>query len=122
MKSFYADDTGVWSVSTRSYFRVGFRNGKMDSVFKANRETYTNFIKRQKRQYGTHQATLTEKGIKFQQIISSIFNRDGHRSRYCVVQYIHRDGSEEDIVAKPHGNARHSKTILQNWTRGAAEH
>ena len=105
MKSFYADDNGVWSVSTRSYFRVGFHNGKVDSVLKANGETYTNFIKRQ---YGTHQATLTEKGIKFQRIISSMFNRDGHRSRYCVVQYIYR-GSEEDIVVKPHGNARHSK-------------
>lgn len=107
MKSLYADDNGVWSVSSpRSYFRVGLHDVKADSVLKANRETYTHFIKRQ---YGKHQATLTEKGITYQRIISSIFNRDGHRSRYCVEQYIHRDGSEEDIVVKPHGNARHSK-------------
>jgi len=107
MKSLYADDNGVWKVSTpRSYFQLQLQDGKVENVVPANKFSYSHFIKRQ---YGTHQATLIQKAITFQRIISSVVSKDGKRSRYCVVQYIHRDGSEDDVIVEPHGNFRHSK-------------
>ncbi|CAC5383421.1 unnamed protein product [Mytilus coruscus] len=107
MRSLYADDKGVWTVSTpRSYFRLHMQDGKVDNVVQGNKFSYTHLMKRQ---YGTHQATLVEKAITFQRIISSVVSKDGKRSRYCVLQFIHRDGSKDDVVVEPHGNARHSK-------------
>ncbi|CAC5419045.1 unnamed protein product [Mytilus coruscus] len=102
-----ANDNGVRTVSTpRSYFRLHMQDGKVDNVVQENKFSYTHFMKSQ---YGTHQATLVEKRITFQRIISSVVSKDGKRSRYCVLQYIHRDGSEDDLVVEPHGNTRHSK-------------
>jgi hypothetical protein len=45
-----------------------------------------------------HQATYSERGITFQRIISTVFSKSGNRCRSAALQYIHRDGSEDDVV------------------------
>ena len=107
MKSLYADDNGVWKTSCpKSHLMVCFNEGKVERVEMSNAVNYTHFIKRQ---YGTHQGTLISKGVTFQRIISSLTTKYNERSRYAVVQYIHRDGTEEDVVLQPHGNAHKRK-------------
>ena len=47
--------------------------------------------------------------MTFQRIISSFTTKNNERGRYAVVQYIHRDGTEQDVVLQPHGNAHKRK-------------
>ncbi|CAG2219934.1 unnamed protein product [Mytilus edulis] len=98
-RSLYADDNGVWQTSSpKSHFRVSFNNGKVENVEVGNQMNFTHSLKRQ---YGKHKATYIEKALTFQRIISTVYPKTG-RCRYAVVQYIHRDGEENDIVMKPH--------------------
>lgn len=102
MRSLYADDNGVWSTSSpRNYLIIELENGMVSKVTSSTQHNFTHFVRRQ---YGTHQATLSEKGITFQRIISTVTSKNGERSRFAVVQYILKGGSEEDVVVKPHGN------------------
>ncbi|CAC5389984.1 unnamed protein product [Mytilus coruscus] len=110
MKSLYADDNGVWKTSSpKSYIRVSLERGKIKSVEIDNVVNMVNSTHFIRRQYGTHQATVIAKGLSFQRIISSVTSKNNQRSRYAVVQYIRRDCVEDDIVLKPHGNARKQK-------------
>ena len=105
-RSLYADDNGVWQTSSpKTHLRVSFNNGKVENVEVGNQMNFTHSLKRQ---YGKHKATYIEKALTFQRIISTVYPKTG-RCRYAVVQYIHRDGEENDIVMKPHGNARNLK-------------
>ena len=52
--------------------------------------------------------------MTFQRIISSLTNKNNERGRYAVVQYIHRDGTEQDVVLPPHGNAHKRKQLFLN--------
>lgn len=107
LRSLYADDNGVWSVATpRKYFRVETEDGKVTDVRLGHTGNYSHLLKRQ---YGKHQATFTERGITFQRIISTVCSKSGSKCRFVVVQYIHRDGKEGDVVLHPHGNTKHSK-------------
>ena len=107
VRSLYADDNGVWTVSTpRRYFRVLMEDGRVNDISSAHKDDYTHLLKRQ---YGKHHATFVEKGVHFQRIISTVQNKKGQRCRYAVVQYILRDGFETDIVVHPHGNTRKTK-------------
>jgi hypothetical protein len=47
--------------------------------------------------------------VTFQRIISSLTTKNNERGRYAVVQYIHRDGTEQDVVLQLHGNAHKRK-------------
>ena len=106
-RSIYADDNGVWRTSTpRSYYKVEMVDGKISDVKTSTKHSFTHSIKRQ---YGTHQASYAEKGVTFQRIISSVVSVNGQACRYGVVQYIHRDGCEDDVVMNPHGNAKNLK-------------
>jgi hypothetical protein len=49
-----------------------------------------------------------EKHVTFQRTISTVYSKT-HQCRYGVVQYIHRDNIEEDIVMNPHRNAKKLK-------------
>jgi hypothetical protein len=49
---------------------------------------------------------LNEQGVRFQRIISTIVSKQNYKSRYAVVQYLHKDSSEDDIIVKPHGNTK----------------
>ncbi|CAC5410623.1 unnamed protein product [Mytilus coruscus] len=107
-KSIYADDNGVWNTaSPRSYYRVDIRDGRIENVVPGNKSSYTHYLRRQ---YGTHQATYNERGVSFQRIISTATSKYNIKSRYAVVQYIHRDSEEGDIVMKAHGNAKDSQS------------
>jgi len=107
MRSLYADDNGVWRMSTpRKYYSVSMKDGKVDEVVAGNKNSYSHYLKRQ---YGKHQATYEEAGVTFQGIISTVYDRNEQRYRYAVVQYIHRDGDEGDIVVRPHGNSKNKK-------------
>ena len=100
----YADDNGVWNVATpRKYFRVEIKDGKIAEVLPSHKDNYTHLLKRQ---YGKHQATYSERGITFQRIISTVFSKSGIRCRSAALQYIHRDGSENDVVMLSHGNTK----------------
>jgi hypothetical protein len=106
LRSLYADDNGVWQTSSpKTYLRVFLQNGKVDNVEMGNPIDYTH---RLKRQYGKHQATYIEKHVTFQRIIPTVYSKT-HQCRYGVVQYIHRDSIEEDIVMNPHRNAKKLK-------------
>ena len=84
MRSLYADDNGVWSTSSpRNYFIVDLENGMVSKVTSSTQHNFTHFVRRQ---YGTHQATLSEKRITFQRIISTVTSKNGERSRFAVVQ------------------------------------
>jgi hypothetical protein len=74
---------------------VDIRDGKVENVVPGNKSDYTHFLKRQ---YGTHQATYNERGVSFQRIISTAISKNNNKCRYAVVQYLHRDSVEEDIV------------------------
>jgi hypothetical protein len=101
LRSLYADDNGVWNVATpRKYFRVDVEDGKVSEVKSGHKDNYTHLLKRQ---YGKHQATFTERGITFQRIISTVVSKSGSKCRFAVVQYIHRDGTEDDVLLHPHG-------------------
>jgi hypothetical protein len=107
MRSLYADDNGVWKMSTpRKYYRVSMKDGKVGEVVAGNKNSYSHYLKRQ---YGKHQATYEEAGVTFQRIISTVYDRNEQWYRYTVVQYIHRDGDEGDIVVRPHGNSKNKK-------------
>ncbi|CAC5411843.1 unnamed protein product [Mytilus coruscus] len=107
-KSIYADDNSVWNTaSPRSYYRVDIRDGRIENVVPGNKSSYTHYLMRQ---YGTHQATYNERGVSFQRIISTATSKYNIKSRYAVVQYIHRDSEEGDIVMKAHGNAKDSQS------------
>lgn len=100
LRSLYADDNGFWSVATPiKYFRVKIEDGKVTDVRSGHTENYTHLLKRQ---YGKHQTTFTERGIPFQRIISTVCSKSGSKCRFAVVQYIHRDGKEGDVVLHPH--------------------
>ena len=104
IRSLYADDNGVWDVGTpRKYFRVEIKDGKITDVVPSHQRNYTHLLKRQ---YGKHQATSSIRGKTFQRIISTVFSRSGHRCRYAVLQYIQRDGNEDDIVMLSHANTK----------------
>jgi hypothetical protein len=104
IRSLYADDNGVWNVVTpRKYFRVEIKYGKIAEVLPGHKDNYTHLLKRQ---YGKHQATYSERGVTFQRIISTVFSKSGHRCRNAVLQYIHRDGSEDDVVMLSHSNTK----------------
>ena len=107
IRSLYADDNGVLKMGTpNGFYTVNMLNGRVEDVSSGNEENYSHILKRQ---YGIHKATKAISKKIFQRIISSAVNKSGHRCRYAVVQYILRDGREEDIIVSPHGNARHSK-------------
>ncbi|CAC5363287.1 unnamed protein product [Mytilus coruscus] len=91
----------------RSYYRVDIRDGRIENVVPGNKSSYTHYLRRQ---YGTHQATYNERGVSFQRIISTATSKYNIKSRYVVVQYIHRDSEEGDIVMKAHGNAKDSQS------------
>ncbi|CAC5415327.1 unnamed protein product [Mytilus coruscus] len=100
-KSIYADDNGVWNTaSPRSYYRVDIRDGRIENVVPGNKSSYTHYLRRQ---YGTHQATYNERGVSFQRKISTATSKYNIKSRYAVVQYIHRDNNikEETRETKP---------------------
>jgi hypothetical protein len=110
IRSLYADDNGVWNVVTpRKYFRVEIKYGKIAEVLPGHKDNYTHLLKRQ---YGKHQATYSERGVTFQRIISTVFSKSGHRCRNAVLQYIHRDGSEDDVVMLSHSNTKNTTKRL----------
>lgn len=105
LRSLYADDNCVWSVDTpRKYFRVEIEDSKVTDVWSGQTENYTHLLKCE---YGKHPATFTERGITFQWTILTVCSRSGSKSRFAVVQYIHRDEKEGDVVLYLHGNTKH---------------
>ena len=119
MRSFYADDNGVWSTSSpRNYLIIELENGMVSKVTSSTQHNFTHFVRRQ---YGTHQATLSEKGITFQRIISTVTSKNGERSRFAMVQYILKGGSEEDVVVKPHGNSKFCKRPYYKTDQGVLD-
>ncbi|CAC5423635.1 WAC [Mytilus coruscus] len=92
---------------TKKEKKVDIRDGRIENVVPGNKSSYTHYLRRQ---YGTHQASYKEHRVSSQRIISTAFSKYNIKSRYAVVQYIHRDSEEGDIVIKAHGNAKDSQS------------